>query len=79
MFIDGIELSALDWIKKDFGGFLDTFEKAVVLSASSSSLLIWVMSKNLLAVSALDLVFGSFVSVFRETKDGVVILLLRKC
>lgn len=74
--IDGIELAALDRIKENFGSLLNTLEETVVLSATSSGLLVRVMAKDLLAVSSLDLFFGSLVTVLGETEDGVVILSL---
>lgn len=74
MFINRIELSALDRIKENFGGLLYTFEKAIVLGTASGCFLIWMMTKDLLAMGTLDLLFGCFVAVFGETKDSIVIL-----
>lgn len=77
--IDGVELAALGGVEEDLGGLLDALEEAVILGGASSSLLIWVMAENLLAVGALDLVLGSLVAVLGESKNGVVILLLGDC
>ena len=77
MLIDGIELPTLDRVKENLGSLLDTLEKAIVLGASSRSLLIGVMAENLLAVGTLNLLLGSLDTVFRKAKNGVVILLLR--
>lgn len=75
-FIDGVELSAFDRVGEDLGGFLDTFEEAVVFGVTGGGLFIRMMTKDLLAVSTLDLVFCSAVAVFGETENGVVILSL---
>lgn len=79
VFVDGVELASLNGVEENFGGFLDTFEEAVVLGATSSSFLIGVVTENLLAVGSLDLLFSRFVAVFRETEDGIVILALWNC
>ena len=63
MFIDRVKLTTLDGIEKNFSSLLDTLEEAIILSASSRSLLIRVMAENLLAVGTLDLFFGGFVAV----------------
>jgi hypothetical protein len=63
MFIDGIVLATLDRIEEDLGSLLDALEEVIILSATSSRLLIWVMAKDLLAVGALNLLFRSLVSV----------------
>lgn len=63
MLINGIVLATLDGIEKDLGSLLDALEEVVILSATSSRLLIWVMAKDLLAVGALNLLFRSLVSV----------------
>ena len=55
---------------------MNAFEEAVVLSAACGCTLVGMVTKNFLAVSALYLVFGSFVAVFGETKNGIVILTL---
>jgi hypothetical protein len=65
MLIHGIVLATLDGIEKDLSSLLDALEEVIILSATSSRLLIWVMAKDLLAVGALDLLFGSLVSVLR--------------
>jgi hypothetical protein len=77
MLIHGIELTTLDGVEQDFGSFLNTLEEAVVLGTSSRGLLIRVVTEDLLAMSALDLFFCRLVTVFRETKDGIMILCLR--
>lgn len=64
MLIDRVVLAALDRIEENLGGLLNTLEKAVILRAAGGSLLVGVMSKNLLAVGALDLVFSRLESVF---------------
>ena len=64
MLVNGIELAALDRIEEDLGGFLDTFEKAVVFGATSSGLLVRMVTEDLLAVSTLDLFFGCLVTIF---------------
>ena len=63
MFIDGIKLTALDRIKKNFGSLLNTLEEAIIFSASSRGLLIRVVAENLFAVGTLDLFLGGFVAV----------------
>jgi hypothetical protein len=63
MFIDGIVLATLDRIEEDLGSLLDALEEVIILSATSSRLLIWVMAKDLLAMGALNLLFRSLVSV----------------
>lgn len=78
MFVNGIILAALNRVKEDFGGLLNALEEGIVFSATSCCLLVWMMTEDLLAVGALDLFFGSLVSVLRETKDCVVILSLGK-
>jgi hypothetical protein len=65
MLIHGIVLATLDGIEKDLSSLLDALEEVIILSATSSRLLIWMMAKDLLAVGALDLLFGSLVSVLR--------------
>lgn len=67
MLVDRVVLAALDGVKEDFGGFLDTLEEAVVLGATSGGLLIRMMAENLLAVGTLDLLFGSLVSMLGKT------------
>lgn len=52
------------------------FEEGIILGGASGCLFIRMMAKNLLAVRALDLGFCSFVAVFRETEDGVMVLSL---
>jgi hypothetical protein len=64
MFIYGIELATFDGIKQNFGSFLNTFEKAVILGTSSRGLLVGVMTENLLAMCALDLLFCSLETIF---------------
>jgi hypothetical protein len=76
MLINGIILTTLDGIKENFGGFLDALEEAVIFRATSGGLLVGMVTKNLLTVSALDLFFSGLVAVFRETKDGVMVLSL---
>jgi len=76
MFVDGIELTALDRIEKDFGGFLDTFEEVVILSAPCGCFLIRVVAEDLLTVGALDLIFGCFVAILGDSEDGIMILAL---
>lgn len=78
LLINGVELPALDWVKKGFGSLLDTLEESIVLSASLSSLLIRVVLEDLLAMSALDLLFSGLVSVFRKAENSIVILCLMK-
>lgn len=77
--IDGVELAALGGIEEDLGGLLDALEEAVILGGASGSLLIWVVTEDLLAVGALDLVLRSLVAVLGKAKNGVVILLLGGC
>lgn len=77
-FVDRVELAALDGVEKDFGGFLDAFEEAVVFCAAGCGFLVGVMAEDLLAVGALDLVFCCAVAVFGEAEDGVVVLALFK-
>lgn len=72
----GIELTTLDGVKEDFSSLLDALEERIIFGATSSCLLIRVMTEDLLAMGALDLLFGGSVSVLGETKNGVVILLL---
>lgn len=69
-------MSAFDRVGEDLGGFLDTFEEAVVFGVTGGGLFIRMMTKDLLAVSTLDLVFCSAVAIFGETENGVVILSL---
>lgn len=75
-FVDGVELAALDGVEKNFGSFLDALEERIVLIASRGSLFVGMMTEDLLAVGALDLFLGRSVSVLRQTKNSVVILLL---
>jgi hypothetical protein len=76
MFVDRVELSAADGVEENFGGFLNTLEKGIVFCGASSSFFVGVMPKNLLTMGSFDLLFCSFVAVFRETEDGIVILTL---
>jgi hypothetical protein len=48
-------LAAFDGVEEDFGGFLDAFEKGVVLGRASGRFLIRMMTEDLLAVGPLDL------------------------
>lgn len=76
MLINGVKLAALDRIKEDFGGFLDTFEEAIIFGATSRSFLIGMMAEDLLAMGALNLLLGSLEAIFREPKNCVMILTL---
>lgn len=69
-------MSAFDRVGQDLGGFLDTFEEAVILAVTGGSLLVGMVTKDLLAVRTLYLVFCSTVAVFGEAENGVVILSL---
>jgi hypothetical protein len=71
-----IILSALDGVKKDLGGLLNTLEEAVILSASCSCLLVWMMAQDLLSVGALDLLFRGLIAVLREAENSIMILAL---
>jgi len=75
-FVNRIELAALYRIEENFCSLLNTLEEAVIFGATSSSLLIRVMAKDLFAMSTLYLFLGSLVTVLGETEDGVVILSL---
>jgi hypothetical protein len=57
---------------------LDTFEEAVIFSATSSSFLVRVMAKNLLAVGTLNLLLRGLESVLGQSENSVVILALRR-
>jgi hypothetical protein len=57
---------------------LDAFEEVVIIGGAGSGFLVWVMLEDLFAVSTLDLVFSRFVAVLGETKNGVMILTLRR-
>jgi glucose uptake protein GlcU len=63
MLINGIILTAFDRISKNFGGFLNALKEAIILRVASSSLLVRVVTKDLLSVSTLDLFLGSSESV----------------
>ena len=52
------------------------FEKGIILGGTNGSFFVRVMAKDFFTVCALDLGFRSFVAVFREPKDGVVVLSL---
>ena len=75
--INRIELTAFDRVEKDFGGLLYAFEEGVILGGASRRFLVRVMAKNLFAVGPLDLSLCSFVAVFGQAEDGIVILSLR--
>lgn len=55
---------------------LDTFEKGIIFGRASSCALVRMMTKDLLAVGALDLGVGGAKTVFGKTKDSVVVLSL---
>lgn len=73
-----VKLAALGGVKKDFSSLLNALEEGIVLIAARCSLLVRVVTKDLLAMGALDLVLGSLEAVFRKTKNSVVILSLSK-
>lgn len=75
-FVDGVELSAFDRVEQNLGGFLDTFEEAVIFGVTRGRFLVGMVTKDLLAVSTLYLVFCSAVAVFGKAENGVVILSL---
>jgi hypothetical protein len=56
--INRVILATLDRICEDLGCLLNTLEEAIILRIASSGLLIGMVTKNLLAVSTLDLLFG---------------------
>lgn len=74
--IDGIVLATLDRVGKDLGGLLDALKKIVVLGAAGSSLLVWVVLQDLLAVGLLNLVLSGPPPVPGYAQNGVVILVL---
>jgi hypothetical protein len=76
MFVDRIELSTLDRVQKNLGGFLDTFEERIILGASSSRSLVWMMLEDLFTMSTLDLVFCCFEAVLGKAEYSVMILTL---
>lgn len=76
LLINRIILAALDGVKEDLSGLLDTFKELVVLSATLGSLLVGVVLEDLLAVGLLDLVLSSLVTVLGDTKNLVVVLSL---
>jgi hypothetical protein len=76
LLINGVELAALDGVKEDVGGLLDTLEELIVVDTTLSSLLIGVVLEDLLAVSLLDLVLSGPPAVLGETKNLVVVLSL---
>jgi len=56
LFINRVELTALDRVEENLGCLLDTFEEVVVLVAlSRSSLLVWMVAEDFLAMGTLDL------------------------
>lgn len=69
-------MPAFDRVEEDFGGFLYAFEEGIILRGAGGCFFVRMMAKNLLAVCALDLGFCSFVAVFREAEDGVMVLVL---
>ena len=69
-------MPAFDRVEEDFGGFLYAFEKGIILGGTGGGFFVRMMTKNLFAVCALDLGFCSLVAIFREAKDGVVVLSL---
>ena len=76
-FINGVELTATNRVLQQFGGLLDTLEEAVVLvTVAQSSLLVRVVTEDLLTVGTLDLVGASAPAVLAQTQDGVVVLAL---
>lgn len=75
-FIDRVKLATLDRVEEEIGGFLNALEEVVIFGGTGGSSLIGVMLQDLLSVCLLDLVFGCLVSVFTETENGVVILVL---
>lgn len=72
-----VVLTTLDGVQENFGSLLDALEEAVILSTACGSLFVWVMTEDLLAMGTLDLIFGSFEAIFRETEDSIVVLTLR--
>jgi hypothetical protein len=75
--IDGIELATTSGVEKQIGSLLNTLEEAVVLVALTlGSLLVRVVTQDLLAVSPLDLLGGCAPAVLLQTQNGVVILAL---
>ena len=73
-------MAALDWVSKSFIGALNTFEEGVVLIVlPSSGLLVRMVLENLLSGSDFDLFIRSLVTVFRKSKNGIVVLTLCEC
>lgn len=72
--VNGIVLSALDWVEEGVGGTLDALEELIVLFQSQSGLLVGVMLQDLLSVGPLDLVFCSLPSELLQAENSVVIL-----
>lgn len=69
-------MAAFDRVEEDFVGLLYAFEEGIILRGAGGCFFIRMMAKNLFAVRALDLDFCCFVTVFRQTEDGVMILSL---
>jgi hypothetical protein len=62
-FVDGIVLAALDGVEEDLGGFLDAFEKGIVVDSASSGFFVGMVLEDLFPVGALDLLLSGFVSI----------------
>jgi hypothetical protein len=76
LLINRVKLAALDGVKEDVGGLLDTLEELIVVDTTLGSLLIGVVLENLLAVGLFDLVLSGPPAVLGNTKDLVMILSL---
>jgi hypothetical protein len=76
VFIDGVVLTALNRIKENFGGLLNTLEEAVIFGTAGCCFLIGMVAKNLLAVGTLNLLLASSETVLRKAQDSVMILTL---
>lgn len=75
-FVDGVELVVFDGVEKNFGGFLDVFEEVVVVGVIGGGFFIGVVFEDFFVVGMFDLFFGSFLVVFGEIENFVVVLLL---
>ncbi|KAH3674245.1 hypothetical protein WICPIJ_009645 [Wickerhamomyces pijperi] len=70
-FVNRVELLTLAGVSQGFVGLLDDLEEPVLVQATLSGLLIWVVLQDLLSVGTSQLVFGGSPSQVGDTQDGV--------
>lgn len=74
--VNRVELAAADRVEEDLSRLLDALEEVIVISAAGGGLLVGVVLQDLLAVGALDLVFGGLPPELGDTENLVVVLAL---